>query len=212
MKNSKTALKFFALFIIAYALFLSIWLLIKDPYNRAVTELSFALSTWKYDLHVKESSMHGREMTFSVSNTTPMMGLKGIMKPFIIDISFDIESVTFNIPMTLSLLTALIITFGGSFREKMRLVAIGMGALFALHVITLIVISISLFAGTKGSSPMVHFYLNRFWMPLDLLETLGMILNAYAARFEPFLIAILVWWQLQTYEIAEKKEEQLPHF
>jgi uncharacterized membrane protein YfbV (UPF0208 family) len=216
MKNSKIALKFFAIFILSYALFLSTWLVIKNPYNRAITEISFALSTWKYDLHVKESSMQGREMTFSVSNTIPMMGPRGAMAPFIIDLTFDIESVTFNIPMTLSLLAAIIFTLGGSIKEKLRLSAIGMGALFALHVITLIVISISLFAGSTSNSAVVHFYLSRFSMPLEFLENFGMILNSYAVRFEPFLIAILVWWQLEARHPSEPEtppsQDELPHF
>jgi hypothetical protein len=197
MKNSKIILKFFAVFIIAYAIFLPSWLVIKDPYNRAITEIAFAISSWKYDLHVSDSKMKAREMTFSVSNTTPILDRRGKSLNFTIDLSFDIESVTFNIPMTLSLITALILTFGASLKENLRLILIGLSALLALHVITLIVISTSLFAGATLSSQIVHFYLSRFSMPIELLENLGMILNSYAARFEPFLIAILVWWQLQ---------------
>jgi hypothetical protein len=196
MKNSKTILKFFAIFIVAYALFLPSWLFIKNPYNRAITESAFAISSWKYDLHVSHSEMSGRELLFSVSNTTPILGENGKSRDFIIDLSFDIESVTFNVPMTLSLIMALIFTFGHSLKENIRLLLIGLGALLTLHIVTLIVISTSLFAGAMSSSPVVHFYLSRFYMPEAILENLGMILNSYAARFEPFLIAILVWWQL----------------
>jgi len=201
MKNSKIVLKFFAIFIIAYAIFLPSWLVIKNPYNRAITEVAFAISTWKYDLHVSESKMSGREMTFSISNTIPILGAQGKSQNFIIDLSFDIESVTFNMPMTFSLITALIISFGSSWRENIRLSLIGLSALLALHVITLVVISTSLFAGATQSAMIVHFYLSRFTLPIDLLENLGMILNSYAARFEPFLIAILVWWQLQNQKL-----------
>jgi hypothetical protein len=212
MKNSKTVLKFFAIFIIAYAIFLPSWLVVKNPYNRAITEVAFAISSWKYDLHVSESKMVGREMTFSVSNSIPILGARGKSQNFIIDLSFDIESVTFNIPMTLSLLSALILSFGLSLKENLRLTLIGMGALLALHVITLIVISISLFAGATESAAIVHFYLSRFSLPINLLENLGMILNSYAARFEPFLIAILVWWQLQIQQQSREKEDTLAHF
>lgn len=212
MKNSKTVLKFFAIFIIAYALFLPSWLVVKNPYNRAITEIAFALSSWKYDLHVSKSSMVGREMTFSVSNSIPILGAQGKRQDFIIDLSFDIESVTFNIPMTLSLLSALILTFGLSLKENLRLTLIGMGSLLALHIITLVVISISLFAGATESAQVVHFYLSRFTLPINLLENLGMILNSYAARFEPFLIAILVWWQLQIQHKNREKEDTLAHF
>jgi len=212
MKNSRIVLKFFAIFIVAYAIFLPSWLVVKNPYNRAITEISFAISTWKYDLHVSESKMQGREMTFSISNTIPIIGARGKSQNFIIDLSFDIESVTFNMPMTFSLITALILSFGSSWRENIHLSLIGMSALFALHVITLVVISTSLFAGATGSSSIVHFYLSRFSLPIDLLDNLGMILNSYAARFEPFLIAILVWWQLQIQSDAKEKNSALAHF
>ena len=177
MKNSKIILKFFAVFILAYAVFLPSWLVIKNPYNRAVTEVAFALSSWKYDLHVSDSKMEDRELIFSVSNTTPIIDRRGKSKNFIIDLSFNIESVTFNIPMTLSLVIALIFTFGASMKENIRFACIGFAALLALHIITLIVISTSLFAGAMGSSQIVHFYLNRFTLPIDLLENLGMILK-----------------------------------
>jgi hypothetical protein len=212
MKNSKIILKFFAIFIVAYAVFLPSWLLIKNPYNRAITEVSFAISTWKYDLHVSESKMQGREMTFSVSNTIPILGARGKSQDFIIDLSFDIESVTFNMPMTFSLITALILSFGSSWRENIRLSLIGLSALLALHLLTLTVISTSLFAGATKSAIIVHYYLSRFNLPIDLLENLGMILNSYAARFEPFLIAILVWWQLQNQKLENEKNSTLAHF
>ncbi|MEA3523776.1 MAG: hypothetical protein U9R50_12490 [Campylobacterota bacterium] len=212
MKNSKIILKFFGIFILAYAIFLPTWLIVKNPYNRAITEVSFALSSWKYDLHVSQSTMKGREMTFTVSNTIPILDARGNNKGFFIDLSFDIESVTFNIPMTLSLLSALILSFGISAKENIRLTLVGMGALLALHIVTLIVISISLFAGAAQSSQVVHFYLSRFSLPMDVLDNLGMILNSYAARFEPFLIAIIVWWQLQIQNEKQKKSDTLAHF
>ena len=139
--------------------------------------------------------MKGREMTFVLSNSTPVMGPKGIMAPFEIELKFDVESVTFNVPMTLSLITAIILFYGGAWREKLRLAGIGMAALLALHVVTLLIIETSLVAETTETSPLMHFYLSRFTLPLELLENLGMMLNSYAARFEPFLIAVLVWWK-----------------
>ncbi len=197
MKNSKTILKFFAIFIVAYAVFLPSWLVVKNPYNRAITEVAFEISSWKYDLHVSDSKMKGREMTFSVENSTPILSRYGKNSNFIIDLSFDVESVTFNVPMTLSLIFALIFTFGVSLRDNLRLISVGLIALLTLHVITLVVISTSLFAGSMESSRVVQFYLSRYTLPIKLLENLGMILNSYAARFEPFLIAIIVWWQLK---------------
>ncbi len=197
MPNRSSVLKLFGLFVLAYAIFLPSWLVLKNPYNRFVTELSFRAAAWKYDLHVTQSTMHGREITFSISNSTPILGPRGMMAPFVMDLSLDVESVTFNVPMTLSLLTALIFTFGGARREKIRLALIGMGALVALHLVTLSVIAVSLFAGTTETSPLLQFYLSRFTLPVTLLENLGMLLNSYAARFEPFLIAILLWWRFE---------------
>ncbi len=211
MPNRSSVLKLFGFFVLAYAIFLPSWLLIKDSYNRTVTELSFRGAAWKYDLHVTHSSMNGRDITFSISNSTPILGPKGMMKPFIIDLSLDVESVTFNVPMTLSLITALILTFGGTGREKLRLALLGMGALLTLHLITLSVIAASLFAGTTETSPLMQFYLSRFALPVTFLENLGMLLNSYAARFEPFLIAILIWWQLSS-KVSEETVEPLARF
>ena len=52
-------------------------------------------------------------------------------------------------------------------------------------LITLSVIAASLFAGTTETSPLMQFYLSRFALPVTFLENLGMLLNSYAARFEP---------------------------
>lgn len=209
MPELKSALRLFGVFILAYALLLPSWLLIKDGYNRLITETAFRAAAWKYDLHVTHSTMKGREMTFTLSNTIAMMGPKGMMAPFEIDLSLDVESVTFNVPMTLSLLCALIVTFAAVYNTALRASLIGLGALLGLHLITLGVIAASLFAGTTTSNPMLHFYFSRFYLPIELLENLGMLLNSYAARFEPFLIAVLVWWQLHN---MAPKTKNLPSF
>ncbi len=209
MPELKSALRLFGVFILAYAVILPSWLLVKDGYNRFATESAFRVAAWKYDLHVTHSTMNGREMTFTLSNTIPMMGPKGMMAPFEIDLSLDIESVTFNVPMTLSLLCALLLTFTTLQKAALRASIIGLGALLGLHLLTLSVIAASLFAGTTTSNPVLHFYFSRFFLPIELLENLGMLLNSYAARFEPFLIAVLVWWQL--HNIAPKARN-LPSF
>ncbi|MBN2896018.1 MAG: hypothetical protein JXK05_09045 [Campylobacterales bacterium] len=209
MPELKSTLRLFGVFILAYALILPSWLLVKEGYNRLITESAFRAAAWKYDLHVTHAAMKNREMTFTLSNTIAMMGPKGMMTPFEIDLSLDVESVTFNVPMTLALLCALIVTFATLRKTALRASLIGLGALLALHLLTLSVIAASLFAGTTTSNPMLHFYFSRFFLPIELLENLGMLLNSYAARFEPFLIAVLVWWQLHN---SAPKTQNLPSF
>jgi len=88
--------------------------------------------------------------------------------------------------------------------------------LVGLHFITMFVIALSLIVSTTLSNDDLMFYMQHAYLPQELLINLGSLLSNYAARFEPFLIALFVWWRMQRNEeeetIAEEVEKKKSEF
>ncbi len=203
LRNSILAV--FLYFLASFALILPLWLQVNNAYNHAVTNLVFHSAALKYELDITRTQIKDDAIVFSIQNSTPIKDFRNQVRHINAHITLNTASVTFNVPMTLALLLALTFSFRAPRRHKVALVAKSMLLLFLLHLVTLYIIALSTLIQAAESSALMHFYLNRFYLPREFIFNAASLLNSYAARFEPFLLAIFVWWSLQSI-----KQKSLP--
>ncbi len=204
--NTKTLnlLKLFGFFLLFYAIALPIWLGVKAPYQNVINTTSFLTSSWIYDIKMLQIHRQDDGTTIvTATNRYSTIGLDGKSDRVIFDILLDIDAITFNVPMTLALLLAIVSTLKSRRSEKIDAIVTGMALLAALHFVTMFVVCISLYIGTMEHSKDLAIYLQDKHLPKELLINLGSLLSSYAARFEPFLIAIFIWWKLSLKEDLE---------
>ncbi len=187
----------FLYFLVSFALILPLWLQVNRFYNHTLTNIVFHLAALKYELTITQTAIKDNEITFSLTNTTAIKDFNDRIRTIDAHVTLDTGSVTFNVPMTLSLLLALTLSFRAPRQKKAALILKSMTLLLLLHLVTLYVIALSTLIQSAGNSTLMHFYLNRFYLPQELIFNTASMLNSYAARFEPFLLAIFVWWMLQ---------------
>ncbi len=201
----------FLYFLVSFSLVLPLWLQINNAYNHALSNIVFHMAALKYELNITQTNINGSEIQFHIRNSTPIKDFRNQLRVIDANIMLDTSSITFNVPMTLSLLLALAFSFRAPRPKKVALIVKSMLLLFLLHCVTLYAIALSTLIQSTESSSLMHFYLNRFYLPKEFIFNTASLLNSYAARFEPFLLAIFVWWQLQQIkESSEKKESILP--
>ncbi len=187
----------FLYFLGSFALILPLWLHINTAYNHTLSNIAFHLAALKYEFHITKTDIHGKEIVFHIQNSTPIKDFRERERIINANITLDAASVTFNVPMTLALLLSLALSFQAPRRHKIALVAKSMLLLFLLHLLTLYIIALSTLIQSSDNSALMHFYLNRFYLPQEFIFNFASMLNGYAARFEPFLLGIFVWWMLQ---------------
>ena len=207
-----TLLKLFGFFLLFYALTLALWLNFKPPYQSIVNTLAFKGAGWLYDIKLNQTKMLPDGTTvMEATNRFASIGLDGKDNSVIFDVILDIGAVTFNVPMTLALLLAIVTVLGTGNKTRFEVIFNGMTLLVGLHLLTMFVISLSLILGAAEQSPRLSFYLQHSWMPRDFLVNLGTLLSTYASRFEPFLIALFVWWQLSVHHKPETSAVKTEH-
>jgi hypothetical protein len=190
--------KLFFLFVALLLPILFGWIHFKNYYNFFVTGTTFSLVTDYYGLAIKERSLKGSEISFTVANEIPIRDLKGDSHDFEMDLSLDMEAVTFNVPMTLSILLAILLSAGLDWRKRGEILFMGLALLFLLHFVSMLFVSLcTLKTVAEESGPYVRFYLTRHWIAPDFLCLFKDFLLSYAARFEPFLIALYGWWEVR---------------
>lgn len=205
---ARKLLKLFGFFLLFYALSLPLWLGLKAPYQKVVNTVAFKTAAWLYDIRLLKTQLQPDGTTvMTATNRYASVNLEGKDNRVVFDAILDIDAITFNVPMTLALVLAIVTVLGASKKERFDAIINAMALLVALHFLTMIVVSLSVIIGTTEQSPALAFYLQHKWMPRELLVNLGSLLSAYAARFEPFLIALFVWWQLN---LKKEVEEETP--
>jgi len=107
------------------------------------------------------------------------------------------EAVTFNVPMTLALLLAIVLSAKLSKEQRWDILSTGVLLLFLLHLISMATFALCVIEQTQQINPYVHFYLTQHWMPGDYICSIKDFLVNYAARFEPFLIGLYAWWRVK---------------
>ena len=205
---TRKLLQLFGLFLLFYALALPLWLGLKAPYQQVVNTVAFKTAGWLYDIRLMQSkTLPDGTTVMTATNRYASVGFDGKDNRVVFDANLDIDAITFNVPMTLALVLAIVTVMGAGRKEKWDALINASALLVILHFLTMFVISLSIIISTADQSEGLAFYLQHKWMPRELLVNLGSLLSSYAARFEPFLIAVFVWWQLGR-DRMEKGEEK----
>ena len=205
-------------FLLFYAISLPLWLGVKTTYQQIVTVPMFKAAGWVYDIRLVEAHTEAENIIMTATNRYPSIGFDGKDRSVVFDTALDIDAITFNLPMTLALLLAIVLTYASSTKQKKDQIFNGMALLIGLHFLTMYVVSLSLIVSTALGNKDLMSYLQHAYLPQELLINLGSLLSSYAARFEPFLIALFVWWRMQSNDdeiaVIEEKEEKpkLPEF
>ncbi len=205
--NLRKIAKLFGLFLLFYAITLPLWLGVKTTYQQIVTVPMFKAAGWVYDIRLVEAHTEVENIIMTATNRYPSIGFDGKDRSVVFDTSLDIDAITFNLPMTLALLLSIVLTYASSVQQKKDQIFNGMALLIGLHFLTMFVVSLSLIVSTALGNKDLMFYLQHAYLPQELLINLGSLLSGYAARFEPFLIALFVWWRMQSND-DEKEEKQ----
>ncbi|BCD63151.1 hypothetical protein NitYY0826_C2045 [Nitratiruptor sp. YY08-26] len=188
-------LKLFMLFLLLLFPTILGWSYIKNYYNFFVSNTSFGITAKYYDLAIQKTDTKGKEIIFSIKNATPMKDIKGKSHDFTMDLSLDMEAVTFNVPLTLSLLLAIVLAFKIPLKKRWEILYTGVLLLFMLHFFSMLLFSFCTIAPVANINPYVHFYLARHYLAGDALCAIKNFFINYAARFEPFLIGVYGWWE-----------------
>ncbi len=210
--------KLFGFFLLFYLICLAMWLSLKAPYQSVINTVAFKTSAWIYDIKMLNIEQLSDQTTLiTATNSYASIDLDGKDSRVVFDITLDIDAITFNVPMTLALLLAIITTLKTTKKQKVDALINGMALLAALHFVTMFIVCISLIIGVAEQSDALSTYLQHRWMPRELLINLGSFLSSYAARFEPFLIAVLIWWSIKSKEeqgvqATSASEPKLPSF
>ena len=208
--QKSSVLKLFGLFLALFLPILGSWIYIKDYYNRFITNLAFELGAHYYDLRIVDSTTKDGSLVFHIKNSLPMRDIAGKSHDFELEAAIDMEAVTFNVPMTLALLLAIILTAGIPFRKKREIVFKGVLFLFLLHIGSMLLFSLCTIAEIAQTNPYIHFYLSRHYLAGEALCALKDFLINYAARFEPFLIALYAWFEIHRQKISERAADRPP--
>ena len=205
LRAKHNLLKLFGFFLLYYALALPLWLGLKTPYQNVINTVSFKAAAWIYDIRLLHSNLQSDGTTvMTATNDYLSLTLDGRDNRVVFDTQLDIDAITFNVPMTLALILAIVTVMKAGKKDRFDAVFNGMILLVILHLLTMFVISLSVIIATTEQSKALAFYLQHRWMPKAFLINLGTLLSTYAARFEPFLIAIFVWWWSNSHKTATK--------
>jgi hypothetical protein len=116
-----------------------------------------------------------------------------------LDMYKNTSIITTNTPMSIALFLALVLTYAQSWRRKFVLFVEGMLFLLLLHFVSNLATAMEhYFEFIRRYAVYIQPYLDRFWIPSN--ETLTMLrffFNTFMSRFEPFLLAIFIWFALQ---------------
>ena len=194
MVKTKELYKIFLFFILSYMVILPIWLNVNFIYNKSITNLAFKIACWKYDFTIVKSKIDGKDIIYDIKNRINIRDTANKERKISANIVMIIEWVTRNVPMTLSLLLAIIFTY--AYKKFWYPFLYGVVALIGLHIFTLIIISFGVIISASFQSPLMHFYISRYSMPTEILYYIGTFLGNYAYLFEPFLISFIAWLNL----------------
>ncbi len=169
------------------------WIYLKEYYNYFITSSTFHLAASYYKLIPIKSSVHGKEVVFTIKNEIPLRDINGKSHDFEFDISIDMEAVTFNVPLTLSILLAIILIAKVPRQRKWEVFLTGIALLFLLHMASMLLFALCTIKAITTVNPYIHYYIYQHFVAGELLCAIKDFLINYAARFEPFLIAFYAW-------------------
>ena len=191
MKNS--ILKITFTFLLLFAPILGGWIYTKKYYNFFVTSFPFYLVANYYKLTPIKNSIKGKDIIFTIKNSIPLLDINGKSHNFSLDISIDMEAVTFNTPLTLSILLAIILIAKVPRQKKWEIFFTGIALLFLLHITSMLLFTLCIIKAMTTLNPYIHYYIHQHFIAGEMLCAIKDFLIHYASRFEPFLIAFYAW-------------------
>ena len=197
--------KIFLYFLIFLIPSVFLWININQHYNRFISLSAFSITARYYDLTIESIEEKEGYIIFKIKNALPMQDLYGKGRDFEMEISLDMEAVTFNIPMTVSILLAILLASNLGWKKRWEIFYTGLLLLFLLHMASMLLYSLCAIKEiAQNSGPYVAYYINRHLTAPHILCVLKDFLINYAARFEPFLIALYAWVEIK------KRAHQIP--
>jgi len=190
-KALKEVGEFFIHFIIFYASFLYIWLTYEHLYNHFVLQSGMKLYAWHIDLDIISTKVIDKfRIEFMLTNEY-FKSLGAPPTPFIPYAS----SITFNIPMTLAGVVALLIMQGKSLKDYLLILHVLL-LLFMVHFLFIYIYAIGNIVKASQVQPILEQYLATYPMVFDdasYYESITIFIRLYMVRFEPFVMMIYVW-------------------
>jgi hypothetical protein len=173
----KTVFKAIAIFFVSYAVFLFLWIQVKDSYGTAVTVTASKLLTLVKNVDFEEKTRNGDTIEAAFAPST--------QRDILIYIPIRTSSYTFNAPLTFSFMAALYLFI----RRKKRAYAEALLILLAIHLLYVFSLESKTLTDiliqrgiAKESAP--QQFINQFlWSFTD-----NMVI-----RFEPFLIGFYMF-------------------
>lgn len=177
LRNKGVVLRAVLIFIVSYALFLIVWIQVKDFYGTAVTVTASKLLTLVKDVSYEGVTRAGDaiEVTFSPFRRRDML----------VNIPVNISSYTFNAPLTFSLMAALwlFIRKKGKAYSEALLILLGVHLLYVFSLESEMLRETLIQQGVDKQSTLRLVFSQFLWSFTD-----NMVI-----RFEPFLIGFYMF-------------------
>ena len=169
-------------FCLTYLLFLILWIQVKPYYGNMLTQVGARLAAGTTGLRV-EQIRHGKEVA-TITFARPVLTKKGL-RDILLDLKISVSNYSFNLPLTLALITCLFPFF--KWRKKSLIEAcfilLFIHLLYIYFFCSLQVLHQLTLVGMKAPPKTVQFLLQFMWTFTD-----NMVI-----RFEPFLVAVYLW-------------------
>lgn len=176
--------KYLSLFLISFAISLTLWFLIKDIYYISLAKISSELLAFKYDLTLLDFELKSQDIVlaeFVSDRVYPFSNLPRFQTIVEID---NIEYIVFNLPLTIAIILTLTLKnfkFKTLFEALLLLMALHIGSLYIsiLHIL----------------SEAPHFigaFQDYYLLSKELLKKIEIFFINYLIKAEPFLIGLYI--------------------
>ena len=193
--NMKSTLKdigkFFLVFAFSYALLLPFWLKAEGVYNSILVESVINIFNWYFDFKFDS-------LNHTVSKFDYLLSTEALYENinFQWNLKFRVDLITYNIPMTLSAVIALLALKVKEKKEYFLLLHV-IFLLVLLHTVTVYALALGGLVGVANMSELMRTYLQEHTMLLSQYNSVITFLVQYGIRFEPFLMMIYIWIMLE---------------
>ena len=199
-KNSKSItkeiLKIFLFFILFYGVILYMWLEVRSHYNLLLSDSMIGLFTWYFDFNILGSEVDGMVFQYFIEDTKTFYTQEG--KALIMNMGMKLNPMTisYNIPMTLSAVMAIIVVKGQKKMDYLLLVYV-LILLIILHFITIYFLLLTgITTLVLHNSMFMELFQKEHLVWYDEYKYIFQFLKDYAIRFEPFLMMFYVWGKI----------------
>ncbi len=176
------------IFLLVYPLFLVVWIKVKSYYGYGMAHVGVYLSASTMGSSVKEIVVDKEDAKITLIRPF----YKGLdLADLVIEIKLSVSKYSFNVPLSLALITALFPLFRWRRRSLIEVVMI----LLSIHLLYIYSFCclqqyyLFLQAGIKSQATVSQFFWEFLWGFTD-----NMVI-----RFEPFLLVIYLWFKNQRF-------------